>query len=81
MPETNSRFVHVALLQIEKVIGTRKHLYINRLIEGYDAPCDSPYHAWKTLYNGWEYIKEQIQMKNFSGKSRLSEEIEPIVSC
>ena len=80
MPETNSRFVHVALLQIEKVIGTRKHLYINRLIEGYDAPCDSLYNAWKTLYNDWECIKEQIQMKSFSEKSRLSEGIEPIVS-
>ena len=43
MPETNSHPVHLALLQIEKVICTRKHLYINRLIEGYDASCDSLY--------------------------------------
>ena len=43
MPETNSHPVHLALLQIEKVIGTRKHLYINRLPEGYDASCDSLY--------------------------------------
>ena len=39
MPETNSHPVHVALLQIEKVIGTKKNLNINRSIEGYDAPC------------------------------------------
>ena len=45
MPETNSHPVHVALLQTEKVIGTRKHLYTNRLIEDYDAPCDSLYNA------------------------------------
>ena len=74
MPETNSHPVHVALLQIEK------HLHINKLIEGYNAPCDSLYNAWKTLYNNWECIKEQIHMKSFSEKSRLSEEIEPIVS-
>ena len=80
MPETNLHPVHVALLQLEKVIGTRKHLYINRLIEGCHAPCDSLYNAWKTLYNDWECIKEQIHMKSFSEKSRLSEGIEPIVS-
>ena len=38
MPETNFHPVHVVLLQIEKVTGTRKYLYINRLIEGYDVP-------------------------------------------
>ena len=67
-------------LQIEKVKGTRKHLYINRLFEGYHAPCDILYYAWKMLYNDWECIKEQIYIKSFSKKSRLSEEIEPIVS-
>ena len=72
--------MHVVLLQIEKVIGTRKHLYINRLIEGYDASCDSLFNAWKTLYNDWKCIKEQIQLKNLSKKSRLLEETEPIVS-
>ena len=74
MPETNSHPVHVALLQIEK------HLHIDKLIEGYNAPCDSLYNAWKTLYNNWECIKEQIHMKSFSEKSWLSEEIKLIVS-
>ena len=74
MPETNSHPVHVALLQIEK------HLHINKLIEGYNAPCDSLYNAWKTLYNDWECTKKQIHMKSFSEKSRLADEIEPIVS-
>ena len=74
VPETNSHPVHVALLQIEK------HLHINTLIRGYNAPCDSLYNAWKTLYNNWECIKEQIHMKSFSEKSWLSEEIKLIVS-
>ena len=65
---------------MKKVIAARKHLYINGLIKVYGAPGDSLYNAWKMLYNDWEYIKEQIQMKSFSKKSRLSEEIEPIVN-
>ena len=51
---TKSRHsVHVALLEIEKVIGSKNHLYKNKLIEGYDVPGDSLYIAWKTLYNDW----------------------------
>ena len=37
--------VHCALLQLEKVIGTKTHLYMNRLIEGCDLSGDSIYNA------------------------------------
>ena len=43
--------VHCALLQLEKVIGTKKHLYVNRSREGCDLPDGSIYNAWKTLHN------------------------------
>ena len=36
-----------ALRDIEKVIGNKKHLYMNRHIEGYDVPEDSLYKAWR----------------------------------
>ena len=71
--------MHVVLLEIEKVIGSKKHLYMNRLIEGYGVPGDSWYIAWKTLYNDWIHIKELIQTRSFDKYSSLSEDIEPIV--
>ena len=72
--------VHVALLEIEKVIGSKKHLHMNRLIVGYDVPGDSLRIAWKTLYNDWIHIKGQIQTRSFNEHSLLSEDIEPIVN-
>ena len=57
-----------------------QHLYLNRLIEGYDAPCDSIFTAWKTLYNDWELIKEQIEIDSFGSRSSLSDDVNPIIS-
>ena len=67
-------------MQLEKVIGTKKDLYINRLIEGCDFPDGSIYNAWKTLHNDWEQIKEQIETRDFLNESSLTADIEPIVN-
>ena len=51
MSETSYHPVHVALLQIEKVID-RKHLNINRLMEGCYASFDGLYNTlqWLEVY-------------------------------
>ena len=54
--------VHVALLEIEKVIGSKKHLYMNRLIEGYNVPGDSLYIPGK------DYIMTGYTLKSRSRK-------------
>ena len=72
--------VHCALLQLEKVIGAKKHLYMNHSIEGCDLPDGSIYNAWKTLHNDQEQIKEQIERRDFSNESSLAADIEPIVN-
>ena len=72
--------VHCALLQLEKVIDTKKHLYINRLIEVCDWSDDGIYNAWKTLHNDWEQIKEHIERRDFSNECSLAADIEPIVN-
>ena len=64
-----SHSVHCALLQLEKVIGIKKHLHMNRLIEGCDLPDNSIYNACKTLHNDWEQIKEQIDRRDFLNES------------
>ena len=46
-----SHRVQCALLQLEKVIGAKKYLYMNHSIEGCDLPDDSIYNVWKTLHN------------------------------
>ena len=69
-----------ALHDIEKIIGNKKHLYIYRLIEGYNVPGDSLFEAWKVLYNDWEAISESIRLQSFSSKSNVSENINPIIN-
>lgn len=51
MSERSSHPVHVALLQIEKVID-RKYLNINRSMEGYYASFDGLYNTlqWLEIY-------------------------------
>ena len=56
-----------------------QHLYLNRLIEGY-APCDSIFTSWKTLYNDWKLIKEQIEIDSFGRRSSLCDDVDPIIS-
>ena len=72
--------VQLALHHLEASIGTKRHLYINRLIEGYDAPGDSVFLAWKTLYNDWQMIKEKIDIENYASKSSLSNDVDPIIN-
>ena len=73
---TNTDNVHPvvrALRDIEKVIGNKKHLYMNRHIEGYDVPEDSLYKAWRVLYQDWENIKESIRVHSFLDKSSFDD--------
>ena len=79
-PNSSTSAIHCALLQPEKVIGTKKHLYMNRLIEGCDLPDGSTYNAWEILHHDWEQIKEQIERRDFSNESSLAADIEPIVN-
>ena len=79
-PTSNGHPVKLALQHLEASIGTKKHLYLNRLIEGYDAPGDSIFTAWKTLYNNWELIKEQIEIDSFESRSSLCDDVDPISS-
>ena len=68
-----------ALQSIETIVGTRKHVFMNRMLEGYEVPGDSLYHAWKGLYTEWQSIRQAIEMENFSN-SDLSESINPIIN-
>ena len=72
--------IHCALLQLEKVIGTKNHLYMNHLTEGCDLPGDSIYNAWKTLNSDWEQIKEQIERRDFLNDSLLAADVKPIIN-
>ena len=56
------------------------YLYLNRLIEGYDAPDDSIFIAWKTLYNDCDLIKEQIEIDSYGRRSSLRNDVDPIIS-
>ena len=69
-----------ALRELEKVIGNKKHLYMNRHIEGYDVPEDSLYKAWRVLYQDWENIKESIRVQSFSDKSSFDENANIIIN-
>ena len=45
-PKPNSQhLVQRALLDLEKGLGNKKHIFVNRYIEGYDSPGDSLYVA------------------------------------
>ena len=80
-PKTDS--VHPVLQglrDLEKSLGNKKHLYLNRHIEGYDVPGDALYNAWKTLYTGWIEVKNKISEESFSSKSVLEEGINPIIN-
>ena len=69
--------VQKALKDLENSIGNKKHIFLNRFMEGYDAPGDSLFIAWKGLYTDWKQIQESINTSTYSNKS--AEDIQPII--
>ena len=79
-PSSSMRPVKLALHHLEVSIGTKRHIYINRLIEGNDTPGDSVFLAWRTLYNDWQMIKEKIDIESYASKSSLCNDVDPIIN-
>ena len=61
--------VQRAPLDLEKGPGNKKHIFLNRYIEGYDSPGHSLCVAWKALHSDWQLIQEKINQSNFSNES------------
>ena len=70
--------VQRALLDLEKGLGNKKHIFLNRYIEGYDSPGHSLCVAWKALHSDWQLIQEKINQSNFSNES--FDDINPIIN-
>ena len=70
--------IQKALKDLENSIGNKKHIYLNRFIEGYDAPGDSSFIAWKALYTDWKQIQESVSTSTYSNKS--AENIHPTIN-
>ena len=63
---------------LENSIGNKKHIFLNRFIEGYDGPRNSLFVAWKALYTDWEQMQESTDTSTYSNES--AEDTNPIIS-
>ena len=66
---SSQHLVQRALLDLEKGLGNKKHIFLNRYTKGYDSLGDSLYVAWKALHSDWQLIQEKINQSNFSNES------------
>ena len=69
-----------ALQSIETIIWQRKHVFMSRLLEGYDVSGDGLYNAWKSLYEEWEITKKAIESESFKSATSFSDSVNPILS-
>ena len=76
---SSQHLVQRALLDLEKGLGNKKHIFLNRYTKGYDSLGDSLYVAWKALHSDWQLIQEKINQSNFSNESL--DDINPIIMC
>lgn len=55
---------------------------MSRFLEGYDVPNDAMYNAWKSLYQEWQTVQDEIQSESYASTAgdSLSESIKPILS-
>ena len=70
--------IQKALKDLENSTGNKKHIFLNRFIEGYNAPGDSLLIAWKALYTDWKQIQESTDTSTYSNES--AEDIHPIIN-
>ena len=70
--------IQKALIDLENGTGNKKHIFLNRFIEGYDELGDSLFIAWKALYTDWKQIQESIDTSTYSNES--AEDIHPIIN-
>ena len=70
--------VQKVLKDLENSIGNKKHISLNRFIEGYDPPGDSLFIGWKALYTDWKQIQESIDISTYSNES--AKDIHPIIN-
>ena len=78
-PKASSQYqVQRILLDLEKGLGNKRHIFLNRYIEGYDSPGSSLYVAWKALHSDWQSIQEKISQSYFSTESL--DNINPIIT-
>ena len=75
-PKPKSQYpVQKALKDLE---NNKKHIFLNKFIEGCDAPGDILFIALKALYTDWKQIQESIDTSTYSHE--LTEDIHSITN-